>query len=71
MTEPHVLAGRLRQIADRLEADDTFGGALAARDLREAADVIDATPVDPEREHRRRIGVMIEEAVKRGPRGKP
>jgi hypothetical protein len=37
MTDKHILAGRLRQLAERLEADGTFGGTMVARDCREAA----------------------------------
>lgn len=42
MEHRHLLAGRLRLLADRLDADGSFGGMIVARDCREAADYLDS-----------------------------
>jgi hypothetical protein len=39
-TDPDTLAGRLRLLADRLDADGTFGGKVVADDVRAAADLL-------------------------------
>jgi len=40
MSEPNILAGRLRLLAERLDADGTFGGRVVAEEVREAADLL-------------------------------